>query len=78
MSNLNTCDPYEQLANAIVIAAAKDYRAAIKKLARGRKCQAALDMKEECLRFFRSGWFKTLTEIDPEYLIKKLDEEVEQ
>ena len=47
MSNLNTCDPYEQLANAIVIAAAKDYRAAIKKLARGRKCQAALDMKEE-------------------------------
>lgn len=33
-------------------------------------------MKEECLRFFRSGWFKALTEIDPEYLIKKLDEEV--
>ena len=77
MSNRNTCDSYELLANAIVIAAAKDYRAAIKKLSRGRKCQAAQDMKEECLRFFRSGWFRTLTEIDPEYLIKKLDEEVE-
>ena len=78
MSNTNSCDPYEQLANAIVLSAVKDYRDAIKKLARGRKSQAALDMKESCLRFFRSGWFKTLTEIDPEYLITKLDEEVEQ
>ena len=62
MNNKNSYDPYEQLANAIV--------------SRGRKNQAALETKEECLRFFRSGWFKALTEIDPEYLIKKLDEEV--
>lgn len=76
MSNKNSYDPYEQLANAIVLAAVRDYRDANRKLSRGRKNQAALEMKEECLRFFRSGWFKVLTEIDPEYLIKKLDEEV--
>ena len=76
MSNKNSYDPYEQLANAIVLAAVRDYRDANRKLSRGRKNQAALEMKEECLLFFRSGWFKALTEIDPEYLIKKLDEEV--
>ena len=76
MSNKNSYDPYEQLANAIVLAAVRDYRDANRKLSRGRKNQAALETKEECLRFFRYGWFKALTEIDPEYLIKKLDEEV--
>ena len=76
MSNKNSYDPYEQLANAIVLAAVRDYRDANRKLSRGRKNQAAHETKEECLRFFRSGWFKALTEIDPEYLIKKLDEEV--
>ena len=29
----------------------------------------------ECERFFRSGWYKTLTSVDGEYLIQKLREE---
>jgi hypothetical protein len=29
----------------------------------------------ECERFFRSGWYKTLTSVDGEYLITKLREE---
>lgn len=69
-------DPYQELANAIVLGAVKDYRAAVKKLARGRKNTEAQQMKDECLRFFRSGWFGQLTSLDPEMLIKKLDEEV--
>lgn len=69
-------NPYEGLANGIVLQAVKDYRDANKKLARGRKNQDASRMKQECLRFFRSGWFGALTVIDPEFLIKKLDEEV--
>ena len=28
-----------------------------------------------CLRFFRSGWFRELTEIEPEILIRRLEEE---
>lgn len=70
-------NPYEGLANGIVLQAVKDYRDANKKLARGRNNQEASRMKQECLRFFRSGWFGALTTIDPEFLIKKLDEEVE-
>lgn len=48
-------DPYENLANAIVLSAANDYRDALKKLARGRRNSDAERTKAECLRFFRSG-----------------------
>lgn len=76
MSVVKKSDPYEELANAIVLQAVKDYRDAVKKLSRGRKNDAAQQTKDECLRFFRSAWFAQLTEVDPEFLIRKLDEEV--
>ncbi len=76
MSVITNLDPYEELANAIVLQAVKDYRDAVKKLSRGRKNTEAERMKNECLRFFRSGWFTKLTDVDPEFLIRKLDEEV--
>lgn len=76
MSVVTKLDPYEELANAIVLQAVKDYRDAVRKLSRGRKNDAAQQTKDECLRFFRSVWFSQLTEVDPEFLIRKLDEEV--
>lgn len=72
----NSLDPYDELANAIVLQATKDYRDANKKLAKGRRNQEAERVKNECLRFFRSQWFSVLTEIDAEFLIRRLDEEV--
>lgn len=72
----NNLDPYDELANAIVLQATKDYRDANKKLAKGRRNQEAERVKNECLRFFRSQWFSVLTEIDAEFLIRRLDEEV--
>ena len=77
MSKNNNFDPYEQLANAIVLAAVQDYRAVNKKLHGRQKNKEAEATKAECLRFFRSGWFQTLTSVDAEYLIRKLDQEVE-
>lgn len=76
MSRNSSHDPYEELANAIILQAVKDYRDANKKLARGRKNRDAQYMRDDCLHFFRSGWFSALTEIDPEFLIDKLDKEV--
>lgn len=73
----NTINPYEGLANGIILQAVKDYRDATRKLSKGRKNQAAEQMKGDCLRFFRSPWFKALTDVDDEFLIRKLDEEVE-
>lgn len=68
--------PYENLANAIVLSAVQDYRKVLRILSRFPYQRDALDEKNSVLRFFRSGWFRTLTSIDPEFLIRKLDEEV--
>ena len=54
MSKNSNLNPYEELANAIVLQAVRDYREANKKLSRGRKNRDAQDTKDECLRFFRS------------------------
>lgn len=70
-------NPYDTLANAIILQAVKDYRDANKKLFRGRKNLEAEHTKEECLRFFRSHWFSVLTDVDAEFLIRKLDKEAE-
>ena len=56
--------PYENLANAIVLQAVKDYR-----LHDDEQELASIE------RFFRSGWFGVLTGINPEMLISKLRKE---
>jgi hypothetical protein len=68
-------DPYENLANAIVLQAVKDYRDALKRLKKKPGNQAAMSDAMECERFFSSGWYKALTSVDGEYLIQKLREE---
>ncbi len=70
-------DSYEKLANAIVLKAVKDYRTALKRVARHPKDRDGLAVKNECERFFRSGWFGVLTGIDPEMLMRKLQMEVQ-
>ena len=70
-------DPYQNLANAIVLAAVKDYRDARKKLSKGRKNQKAEDMKAECERFFKSGHFNIFTELDGKVLLSQLEKEAE-
>ena len=70
-------DSYEKLANAIVLQAVKDYRTALKRVARHPKDRDGLAAKNECERFFRSGWFGVLTGIDPEMLMRKLQMEVQ-
>lgn len=69
-------DPYEKLANAIIVQAAKDYRAAARKLKRNPRNHLAKAEADSIERFFRSGWYKCLTEVDGKMLIRKLKEEV--
>lgn len=57
-------DPYQELANAIVLQAVKDYR-----LHDDEQELASIE------RFFRSDWFGVLTNINPEILITKLRKE---
>ena len=69
-------DTYEKLANAIVLQAVKDYRNALKRLKKHPHNRIALYTKQEVEQFFRSSWYASLTTVDPEILIQKLNEEV--
>lgn len=71
-------DPYENLANSIVLLAVKDYRDALKKLKKWPRNESAKIMKDEVERFFRSVWYRELTSVDGEYLISKLQAEVDE
>lgn len=71
-------DGYERLANEIILLAVKDYRGALKKLKRNPHNYAAKDTVAEVERFFRSDWYKELTEVDGEMLIRKLREEANE
>lgn len=64
----NEMEVYQELANAIIKQAAKDYKAAKKSRNSGRIA--------ELRKFFRSSWFQVLApNIDGDWLIRKLDEE---
>lgn len=69
-------DPYENLANAIVLQAVNDYRKALKCLKMNPRSRSAKEDRENLERFFRSGWYQALTSIDGRMLIEKLNEEV--
>ena len=68
---------YENLANAIILQAVKDYRVALKCLKVNPKNKSALADKDEVERFFRSDWFSALTSVDGEMLIRSLTMEVD-
>ena len=68
-------DPYESLANAIILQAVKDWRDSVKKLKKRPRFQPAIDMKKECEEFFLSDYFKILSSVDGEWLLTKLKKE---
>lgn len=68
-------NPYQELANAIVVQAAEDYRKALRQLRRNPGYSEALRTKEEAERFFRSKWYTALTSVDGEWLITVLRKE---
>ena len=67
--------PYENLANAIVLQAVKDWRSAVRKLKKRPRYDPAKQMKEECEGFFLSDWFEELTSVDGRVILRKLKQE---
>lgn len=79
MANKNLAEnPYEKLANAIVLQAVSDYRAALKKVKKNPKNRDAIDGVLQIEKFFRSEWYQVLTSVDGEYLIDRLRKEVSE
>ena len=69
---------WNALAQAVIMRAVEDYRTALKILSRNPENKAALSMKKDVERFFRSDWFGKLTDLSPEYLVSKLNAEVKR
>jgi hypothetical protein len=62
-------DPYQALANAIVELAVKDYKTALKYHYRHPNRKEYADDVSRLERFFRSGWYGMLTNLDGEVLM---------
>lgn len=56
---------YDALANAIIVQACKDYRKAIRSF-------DIYEMKQ-IRHFFHSQWFKELTKVDGDYILKEIE-----
>ena len=69
-------NPYKELANAIIVQAVKDYRAAQALLRINPNDRISKREVKKIEQFFHSSWFSILTDLDGELLLEKLKEEV--
>lgn len=67
---------YEDLANAIILRAVKDYRKARRVLSKYPLDPKADNNRKSIERFFRSDYFGILSNLDTERIIKRLNQEV--
>lgn len=67
-------NPYQNLANAIVVQAAKDYRLVLHKQEQHPSDKRIQKTVREYEAFFRSAWYEMLTDVKPEYLLRRLRE----
>ena len=67
---------WEELANAIIIRAVEDYRDSRWRVHNLPDQVEAREMIIEIEEFLLSPWFALLTDVDGEWLLKKLKEEV--
>ena len=67
---------FEELANAVVVQACRDYRDALITLKRFPRDTRAKVTVSECEGFFRSEWYGILTDLNAEILMKRIKREV--
>ena len=78
MEELLGINPIEELANAIVYRAAKDYKRALRRLKKDPEDEKMQIRKEEVENFFRSQWCCQLTDLNGEVLIEKIGKGVKR
>jgi len=68
---------WEDLANAIIISAVKDYANAYRRVLRHPDNESVQQEVKELEQFFFGEWYAKLTDIDPHYLLDRIKKEVE-
>ena len=68
---------WEDLVNAIVLSAVRDYASAYKRIIRRPTNKSAQKEIEKLEEFFFGDWYAMLTDVDPHYLLDKLQEAIE-
>lgn len=68
-------NPWQELATSIVLRAVEDYRMALRDIPVNNYTSPAQTIRE-CTMFFRSEWFKILSNLDGEFIMRKLKEEL--
>lgn len=71
MENVDYAECYEELANAIVLQAFKDYRKTLFKLVQEPEEWKHRSSKKKLERFFHSKWYRTLTDLNPAILMQE-------
>lgn len=69
---------WENLANAIVVFAAQDFKKAYKRYLRNSRSREAAGEVEALIRFFMGDYYKALTSVDGEVLVRELKRQVEE
>ena len=69
-------DCYHDLANALSLQAVKDYKNALFRLDDNPNSRDARYDKKSLEKFFRSKWYATLTEVDPNRLMSEVQRQV--
>ena len=68
---------YQKLANAIIVQAVKDFRAAYRRLKRFPNDKAAHSEVRDITKYFCSQYFGALTALDGPSLLQKIIDEME-
>lgn len=68
--------PYREFADAIIIQACDDYRDGYRSISLDRDGTGTEYRINDAVSFFHSDWYKFLTGIDADYLIKKLNRDI--
>ena len=68
---------YQQLANAIILQAVKDFRAAYRRMKKFPDHKAPREEVRDITKFFCSQYFMSLTTLDGPALLQKIIDELE-
>nr|DAM52719.1 MAG TPA: hypothetical protein [Caudoviricetes sp.] len=77
MSATSHIGPEQALGNSVVLQAVRDYRDAVKILSRGKRNKLAEEMRDECVKFFKSEHFNYFSKLDGTTLLLELEKEAE-